>query len=307
MKSCKKITEEVLDKSKEIIIGKMIRRRRIMTAVKASAACLAFAGVFGTSLWIANNSGNISLLPNTPDIKPFVHWNFSSDEPYDEETIYTDMRQTDMPIDTAFTPANGSEVENTDFSGVMNTGTMSTEPAVWEACVPDEFSELPITTVPYDWYDLPSEYHYHEMINCKVAYRDDPEVPPKNGTVYITKEAKQILDFYGEAYRDDCKVAYCAELEYYKDGKPVEPSQELCNSEWERLKDFLNSNAESIPDCFGYSRFVGEHPEWEMNTEPFMYGIIYKSQAENFPANEDYGIVIRVSDRLWGHTIARDN
>lgn len=136
--------------------------------------------------------------------------------------------------------------------------------------------------------------HSHDVINSSDTDRSDPVVPPQNGTVYISEELKKVFNEYGDTFEDGCKVRYFVAYDYYKDGKLIVPTEELYYSESDRLNDFLNECEDPIPGNLGFSSY-GEN--WGAKVEYSINGQLYKSQAENYPANEDYGIVIYLDDK----------
>ncbi len=291
MKSYEEVTKDVLQQSEDIIKNKTKKRRRIMTAVKTSIACITLAGALVIGVWITGNQGgDIVLTPfdatntvNTEFTGYFSDWST-------DKGILTNMWRTDEPVDTSFFEYDDDPIfsENTgpdEISGEIVSGTVNP-------------SDRPPATTPTDPWNFPPGSHYHEIINCKMADKLDPSIPPKNGTVYISKELKHNLDFYGDSYGDGCRVPYYVEFAYYKDGELIDPAETLYYSEQNRLKDFLSEIKDSIPDCFIYGCYT-DSQDREEKTE-FIYGMLYKSQVENYPANENYGIVIRLNDHYPG-------
>lgn len=264
MKSYEEVTKDVLKRSEEVIKNKYKRNRRLMAAVSTSATCLVLTGALGAGMWLGSRQGNDVVLSANSDLPPF-----SADT---AAAAFTE----DIHDETTMTENGSNDPSDTTAANI--------EPA--ETNQQHEIEGNP-----------PIRLHDHDYIRSEKTVKDSFETPPKNGTVYISSELQNALDTIGDSYEDGCKAPYFVLFDYYKDGERIVPTEDLFNSERERLReliDYCNENDEYTQPCtfaFGWSS-----SDWEVTKEYSLSATLYKAQMDIFPPNEDYAIVINLDD-----------
>lgn len=246
MKNYKDVADEVFSRSKEIEAENRLRHRRI-TEIGVSAACWAAAGAVGIGIWKTNIAG-----------KDIV---------------------TSAPIQGA-----GSAVPG----GVTIPPNDRNDSAGEETSKPAIYPPLDEKDVDPRCYVIRSHPAYILKSFKAHGYETEEEKfkAPENGEVILSKPLKEAMADYGKIDENGVDVLYDVIIEYYKDGKRVDPTKELYESEVER---FGNSFYFMTDDSSETNHYTG--------AESASFDLL-----ENIAPNEEYGYVIILKDNFFKDT-----
>lgn len=107
---------------------------------------------------------------------------------------------------------------------------------------------------------------------------------PENGEVFLTKGLKEAMSEYGKSDEDG---SYCVIIEYYKDGKRVDPTKELYESE---VGKFGSS-------CYYMTDDQGENAKHYIGVMSASYDML-----NSIAPNEEYGYIIFLRGNFFKDT-----
>lgn len=268
MKSYEEITKNVFRRSEEIIAQKYRRRRRLITAVRTSAACLVLAGalVFGNQINSSQGS-NIVLTPNgsLPTLAA---------DNTELSVVYTETNPAEITVDKNC--GTDSENANEPFMTVCSLDRLTEND-------PEEGPQVHYPTMIFDY----------ESDNANLNF--DPKIPPQNGTVHVTQALFDAIKRYGDLDEYGCcENIYIVVIDYYVDGKHINPTEELFESERVRLQKLLGDISGLSFEAIG--RNSGETEYYDI------HACLTKSQISNIgciAADENFGCVIYLRDNYY--------
>ncbi len=256
MKSYEEITKSVFRRSEKIIAQKCRRRSRLIIAGRTSAACLLLAGafIFGNRI----NSGQGSDIILSPNGSP--------------PTIAADNTE----LSAVYTETNKTEISLENTNDPFMT-----------VCSLDRFTESdPETHYPTMILDYESDYAH--LIS-------DPKIPPENGTVHVTQALFDAVKRYGDLDEYGCcENKYIVVIDYYVNGKHINPTEELFERERVRLQKLLGDITGLSFEAIG--RNSGETEYYDI------HACLTKSQISDIgciAAEENFGCVIYLRDNYY--------
>lgn len=116
--------------------------------------------------------------------------------------------------------------------------------------------------------------------------RDRISFVPENGTVVISDLLQKALNEYGSE-DENGKIHYGILVEFYKDGKRIEPTMEL----WESERD-------KFGDGFG---LLTNSSDWGRKIEHYMHADSTKEQIESYTADSELGVALFLYDDYFGY------
>ena len=262
MKDYKTVAEDVFRRRDEVIEENKIRRKKL-AEVGISAACWAAVGAVGFGVWKTQIDGKTV---NSQDI-------LSS----------TEQKAPDYMLGSEFAPADSisssiSESE-TSVPDKPNEADNNYDNAVIDIrCYPPIHGGINGPLVD----DIMKMRGRISNIDVEI---ERGEYSPKNGTVVIANSLKAAIEKYG-AEDSHGELDYHVLIEYYKDGKPIEITKDLWQSEWDRR---IQLNFESYSSDWGATY---EHHIWSFMTV---------NDIESFEPSEEYGYVLHLYDSYFGY------
>lgn len=265
MKSYEEVTKSVLERSKQIAAQKSKIQGRIIKAVRASAICLLLAGalVFGNR--INSSPGSDILL--TPNGSPPT---LAADNT-ELSVVYTETNPAEITVDKSSDTAS----ENADgpFMTAVSLNRLTEND-------PEEGSQV----------------HYPTMIfnyECEhTNLNSDPKIPPQNGTVHVTHALFDAIKRYGDLDEYGCcENKYIVVIDYYVDGKHINPTEELFESERVRLQKLLGDISGFSFETMGCNSGGTEYYD--------IQAFLTKSQIGCIAADESFGCVIYLRDNYY--------
>lgn len=257
MKNYEEVTESVFQKSDEII-KRNKRRRNTMMKIGASAGCLIVVGAVGVSVWANGNK------------------------------IPTESSGQFISDSAALAFGAGDTVYNGAF-----VGDESSRPAdvggVAEKIPQDSVMNGMIILSPDN--DNP-DFHYTTVIGGFETEDDERKIAPPNGQIHISKALNAAMEKYGDVDEYGNEIEYFVIIEYLQDQQIIDPTDELFESERERLKEPLG-----LDMVIG---FETRSCDWGAHSEHGIFARFTKAQIEKFTANPDYGYVIELYDNYNG-------
>lgn len=115
----------------------------------------------------------------------------------------------------------------------------------------------------------------------------EPEYSPDNGTVVISQSLKKAIETYGKEDKNGV-IDYRVIIEYYKDGKRIESTKEL----WE---------SESAGGFHSHSSDGGAHWEHYIGSDMTV------DRLESFKPNGEYGCVLYLYNAYFGYPYKYDD
>lgn len=264
MKDYNEVAKSVFERSKELIIKKNKRNMRIMTAVRTSGICLVLVSAIGFGTWWNNRQGSDIILSSNGSLPTLAADNTEL------SAVYTETNQTEISIDKI--SETGSENANEPFMTVSSL---------------DRFTESdPETHYPTMIFDYESDYSH---------LNSDPKIPPENGTVHVTQALFDAVKRYGDLDEYGCcENKYIVVIDYYVDGKHINPTEELFESERVRLQKLLGDITGLSFEAIG--RNSGETEYYDI------HACLTKSQISDIgciAAEENFGCVIYLRDNYY--------
>lgn len=316
MKSYEEVTKDVMKRSEEIIKNKYRRRRRLMTAVSTSATCLVLAGALGLGAWISSHRGSDIVLSSSGDLPPLAV--------DDVITAFTGIIGNSQSAIAEYT---SDGFDSTDFSEpveVVSGNSCSNNPSDTIVTNMESFETCPWyenTThstsysdsispgmITCDWDEtehhhsqyedeqnshLPTMIFDYEGDNANI--NTDPKIPPQNGTVHITQALFDAIKRYGDLDEYGCcENKYIVVIDYYVNGRHINPTEELFERERVRLQKLLGDITGLSFEAIG--RNSGETEYYDI------HACLTKSQISNIgciATDEDFGCVIYLRDNYY--------
>ncbi len=264
MKDYNEVAKSVFERSKELIIKKNKRNMRIMTAVRTSGICLVLVSAIGFGTWWNNRQGSDIILSSNGSLPTLAADNTEL------SAVYTETNQTEISIDKI--SETGSENANEPFMTVSSL---------------DRFTESdPETHYPTMIFDYESDYSH---------LNSDPKIPPENGTVHVTQALFDAVKRYGDLDEYGCcENKYIVVIDYYVNGKHINPTEELFERERVRLQKLLGDITGLSFEAIG--RNSGETEYYDI------HACLTKSQISDIgciAAEENFGCVIYLRDNYY--------
>lgn len=123
-----------------------------------------------------------------------------------------------------------------------------------------------------------------QVTNVDAEY-EEKEYSPENGTSVIGESLKAGIEKYGREDNNG-EIYYQVLIEYYRDGKRIDPTRELWESERVNGRHFNFAT---------YSRDFGQ------SIENYIYTNMTLDEIENFRPGEEYGYVLHLDDAYRGY------
>lgn len=260
MKNYEEVTESVFQKSDEII-KRNKRRRNTMMKIGASAGCLIVVGAVGVSVWANGNK-----IP-TESSGQFI-----------SDSAALAFGAGDKVYNGAFV---GDESSRPDGNGGL-ADKIPQNSATWNGM---------LIMSPYN--DDPN-FHLTTQIGGFEVEDDERKIAPSNGQIHISKALNAAMEKYGDVDEYGNEIKYFVIIEYLQDQQIIDPTDELFESERERLKKPLGL------DMVGDIGLETRSWDWGAYSEHGIFAHFTKAQIEKFTANPDYGYVIELYDNYNG-------
>lgn len=213
MKDYKTVAEDVFRRSaEEIELNKLRRKKRIEICV--SAACWAAVAAVGVGVWTTSRRHDADMVTSEP---------LSANDSKDQESDSV-ISSTTKPIMSC--SSSCSKAEPVDITKGNGTGSSysESEPST-------KINGIDIRCYPtHSNVMIPS----HTRIGLYGSGSMIKYDTPKNGQVIFDKSLKDAMADYGKS-DEYGEIMYDVIIEYYKDGKRVDPTRELWESELERF------------------------------------------------------------------------
>ena len=256
MKDYNEVAKSVFERSKELIIKRNKRNMRIMTTIRTLGICLVLVSAIGFGSWWSSGQGSDIVLSPNGSLPTLA------DDNTDLSSVYTETNQTEISLENA----------NEPFMTV---------------CSLDRFTEDdPETHYPTMIFDYESDYAH---------LNSDPKIPPENGTVHVTQALFDAVKRYGDLDEYGCcENKYIVVIDYYVDGKHINPTEELFERERVRLQKLLGDITGLSFEAIG--RNSGETEYYDI------HACLTKSQISDIgciAAEENFGCVIYLRDNYY--------
>lgn len=268
MKNYEEVTKSVFRRSEEIVKQKYKKRRRLITAVRTSAACLALAGalVFGNQI-NPHQGSDIVLTPNgsLPTLAA---------DNTELSAVYMETNLSEITVDKNY--GINSENANEPFMTLCSLGCLTEND-------PEEDPQTHYPTMIFDYENDDTE------LNA------DPKIPPQNGTVHVTQALFNAIRRYGDLDEYGCcENKYIVVIDYYVNGKHINPTEELFEIERVRLPKLLGDISGLSFETIGRNSGGTEYYD--------IHACLTKSQISQIgciAADESFGCVIYLRDNYY--------
>ncbi len=298
MKDYKNVAEDVFRRSREIIEQNKLRRKKHIE-IGVSAACWAVVGAVGVGVWATSRQNNADTVVSRGQFA-----NDGKDHSQERDTVLssTTDAETSISYSEKHEPAYSTTANNTDFKCnpphsniTSHTGIESCSTADVETSYPStvdvktSLPEINSDTGDIDIRCCPSHSQIcitaHTRIDSFGSEGGDKYAAPEGGQVIFDKSLTDAMAAYGKT-DEYGEIMYDVMVEHYKDGKRVNPTRELWESELERFgNSFYFETDSSDPD--NVKHYTGiRSASYEM--------------LENFAPSGDYGYVVVLRDNFFG-------
>lgn len=291
MKSYEEVTKSVMERSKEIMAAKARRSRIINNSIRGGATCLVLVGAIGFGAWWSGRQSS--------------------------DIVLSSGRETEDPYSTTFIGylyTGESLSDNNDYEGSFDAFATNMEPVEARPWYENTTcsTSCPVNISPgmitCDWAE--TEHHHSQSEDYQSSHlptmifdyesdyahlNSDLKIPPENGTVHVTQALFDAVKRYGDLDEYGCcENKYIVVIDYYVDGKHINPTEEFFESERVRLQKLLG-------DISGFSfETIGRNSG---GTEYYdIHACLTKSQISNIgciAADENFGCVIYLRDNYY--------
>ena len=261
MKDYKTVAEDVFRRRDEVIEENKIRRKKL-AEVGISAACWAAVGAVGFGVWKTQIDGKTV---NSQDVISGTEQKAPSDSVRSDDLDEYLSHPYNNSINS--TTSEPNEADNNYDNVVVDIQFYPPIRGGIDGSLVDDIMKM-----------------RGRISNIDVEI-ERGEYSPKNGTVVIANSLKAAIEKYG-AEDSHGELDYHVLIEYYKDGKPIEITKDLWQSEWDRR---IQLNFESYSSDWGATY---EHHIWSFMTV---------NDIESFEPSEEYGYVLHLYDSYFGY------
>lgn len=269
MKDYKTVAEDVFRRRDEVIEENKTRRKKL-TEIGVSAACWAAVGAVGFGVWKTQIDRKTV---NSQDVLSGT-----------EQKAPSDSIHSDDLDEYLSHPYNSSGHNNDGINSTVSESKTNKDDNNYDNVVVDIRCYPPIHG-GIDGSLVDDIMKMRGRISNIDVEIERGEYSPENGTAVIANSLKTAVEKYG-AEDSHGELDYHVLIEYYKDGKPIEITKVLWESEYDRG---IQLNFESYSSDWGATY---EHHIWSFMTV---------SDIESFKPSEEYGYVLYLYDSYFGY------